>query len=155
MKAFKYIFSLFLFAIYYYMFARRYVEKYREGGVIKTNHEEIPANITPPGFVLTLSWSPGSIILICSCILKVSFLCQKFQEREQNGKHLSFLNTIHLVTSDRFLTIKHSRSMKFLLEILWTMSTAPLLTLCMGKCLYFGPKKDLLLQIALKLWLYT
>ena len=50
MEVFKCAFSLLLFAFYYYLFARRYVEKYRQGGVIKTEHEEKPANITPPGF---------------------------------------------------------------------------------------------------------
>ena len=49
MKAFKFAFSLALFVLYYYLFAKRYVEKYTQGGVIKTNHEEKPQNITPPG----------------------------------------------------------------------------------------------------------
>ena len=52
MKVIKYAFSLFLFALYYFVFARRYVKKYRQGGVINTNHEEKPLNITPPGLLI-------------------------------------------------------------------------------------------------------
>ena len=49
MKAFKLAFSLALFVLYYYFFAKRYVEKYTQGGIIKTNHEEKYLNISPPG----------------------------------------------------------------------------------------------------------
>ena len=54
MEAYKYAFSAILIALYYYLFARRYVDKYRQGGVINTNHEEKPANITPPGLALQI-----------------------------------------------------------------------------------------------------
>ena len=47
MEVFKCAFSLLLFAFYYYLFARRYVDKYRQGGVIKTEHEEKPAHPVP------------------------------------------------------------------------------------------------------------
>ena len=52
MEVIKYAFSLFLFALYFYLFASRYIRKFRQGGVINTNHEEKPLNITPPGLVI-------------------------------------------------------------------------------------------------------
>ena len=52
MEVIKYAFSLFLFALYFYLFASRYIRKYRQGGVINTNHEEKPMNITPPGPII-------------------------------------------------------------------------------------------------------
>ena len=52
MEVIKYVFSFFLFGLYYYLFASRYIRKYRQGGVINTNYEEKPLNITPPGLVI-------------------------------------------------------------------------------------------------------
>ena len=66
----KCAFSLLLFALYYYLFARRYVDKYRQGGVIKTDHEEKPANITPPGIEIHIfgfdrSQRKGNLVCLC------------------------------------------------------------------------------------------
>ena len=48
----KYAFSFFLFVLYFYLFASRYIRKYCQGGIINTNHEEKPMNITPPGLII-------------------------------------------------------------------------------------------------------
>ena len=49
MEVLQYALAITLFAVYYFLFARHYISKYRQGGVIITKHKEKPLKIVPPG----------------------------------------------------------------------------------------------------------